>query len=318
MQVSRFAGYSRVNIFRHFDPLTCCSGHVASFAGTGRKSNLTTLRGYCNHRTTVLQLLGRQLPADSVGEEMSKIYSMEPEKPFVPLSTGEYHITLKSWREVVEEQDLQYSRKGDIKIEFTWHVTVPGGEDMERRVTASLVNVFSRKANLCLIGQALGVMDFEKCASDGWTFNPDQWIGKSCMASVVRQPKATDPKSMTDKFVSYSPLPATTFVPSPVGDVPLSPPAVDELTARYMTLLAFNDGEPAQVPVGLSRAQMVAQMRELGAMPLSDAGKRALFDERDVASMMAVTLPDELCHEPATVREGLLQLEAIRKLSGGN
>ena len=247
---------------------------------------------------------------------MSKIYSMEPEKPFIPLSTGEYRITLKSWKEVTEEEDTKFSHKGDIKIEFTWHVTVPGGEDTERRVTASLVNVFNRKANLCLIGQALGVMELEKCAAEGWTFNPDQWIGKSCMANVVRQPKANDPKSITDKFVSYSPLPANTFVPSPIGDVPLSAPVVDELTARYMTLLAFNAGEPAKPPTGLSRAQMVARMRELGAMPLSDAGNRALADERDVASVMGVVLPGDLCKTPITVREGLLQLEAIRKLSG--
>ena len=247
---------------------------------------------------------------------MSKIYSMEPEKPFIPLATGEYRITLKSWKEVTEEEDTKFSHKGDIKIEFTWHVTVPGGEDTERRVTASLVNVFNRKANLCLIGQALGVMDFEKCAAEGWTFNPDQWVGKSCMANVVRQPKANDPKSMTDKFVSYSPLPANTFIPSPIGDVPLSAPVVDELTARFLQLLAFDEGEASELPAGLTRAQIVKRMRDLGALPLSDAGSRALADERDVASMMGVALPEELNHEPATVREGLLQLDAIKKLSG--
>jgi hypothetical protein len=247
---------------------------------------------------------------------MSKIYTMGPEKTFTPLPTGEYVLTLKEWKEVTEEKDSTYSKKGDVKIQFTWLVTVPGDDDAERRVSVAPPEGYNKKSTLCHIGVALGVIDAEKAAAEGISYKPDQWIGRRCMGTILRQPKMDDPKTMTDKISAYSPLPANTFVPSPIGDVPLSAPLVDELTARYMTLLAFNDGEPAKPPTGLSRAQMVAQMRELGAMPLSDAGNRALADERDVASVMAVVLPEDLCKTPATVREGLLQLEAIRKLSG--
>ena len=247
---------------------------------------------------------------------MSKIYTMGPEKTFTPLPTGEYVLTLKEWKEVTEDKDSQYSKKGDVKIQFTWAVTVPGDDDAERRVSVAPPEGYNKKSTLCHIGVALGVIDAVKAAAEGLSYNPDQWVGRKCMGTILRQPKQDDPKTMTDKISAYSPLPANTFVPSPIGDVSLSAPAVDELTARFLQLLAFDEGEASELPAGLTRAQIVKRMRDLGALPLSDAGNRTLADERDVASMMGVALPEELNYEPATVREGLLQLDAIKKLSG--
>jgi len=58
-------------------------------------------------------------------------------------------------------------------------------------------------------------------------------------------------------------------------------------------------------------------MREVGSQALTATAKRNLADMRDLATMMAVQLPDELWHEPANNKDGLLQVDAIQRLIDG-
>jgi len=242
---------------------------------------------------------------------VSKIYHLEPKKSFEALPTGEYVLTLKEWREVVEEQDTQFSKKGDVRFEFTWSVAVPGGEDTERKDWAAEAKTANEKTKILLIAVALGMASMERAQREGLDYNPDLWVGKSCVGTIVR--KVKDDKSLTDSIVSYAPTSSVSGPsgePQPASKAPLS----NAIAQRLHDLLVLSDGDIVDLPANMTGGQMATMMREVGNQALTATAKRNLADMRDMASMMAVQLPDELCHEPATNKDGLLQLEAIQKL----
>jgi len=243
---------------------------------------------------------------------MSKIYHLEPKKSFEALPTGEYVLTLKEWREVVEEQDTQFSKKGDVRLEFHWNVAVPGGEDTDRKDWCSVAATANEKTKLLKIAAALRVVDLDRAMQDGCDLNPDLWTGRSCVGTIVRKQK--DDKSLTDSIVSYAPTSNVVGHSEPGSNGPSKVPLSNAIAKRLQDLLTLTDGDFVGLPANMTGGQMATMMREVGAQALTQTAKRNLADMRDMASMLAVQLPDELCHEPATNKDGLLQLDAIQKL----
>jgi len=238
---------------------------------------------------------------------MGKIYDIGPRLTFTPLPTGDYVLTLKDVSEHIEEEDSQYSKKGDMRLEWTWEVAVPDEEPATRRSRAAPPASWNEKSTFVKIAEALRLVDHERAVTEGAHINWDVAIGKQCIGSILKLPKESKPGEWTDNIKAFSPLPA---VPDSSAKAPLS----NAIAQRLEDLLRLVDGSFVLLPDNMTGGQMATMMREVGSQALTAAAKRNLADMRDMASMMAVQLPEELSKEPVTNKDGLLQLDAIQKL----
>lgn len=242
---------------------------------------------------------------------MGKIYDIGPRSTFVALPTGEYTLTLKSWEEQIEEGDVVYNgktitHKGDIKIEFTWDVDVPGGESQERRVRVAIPSSWSSRATMVHIANALRVVDDDRAASDGASLNFDLWLRKQCLGTIVRKPKESDPKVLTDSITAYAPLPQNAQNAS-VGAPERT--AGTGLVQRYQRLINFA-GTQDTVPEGLSSLEIAGRMKLLGAGDMTDRAQRTLKDAIDLLQM-ASDGPYPEIGTPVTLKDGLLALDKL-------
>src|ERR1035437_2338312 len=139
-------------------------------------------------------------------------YTLGPRVECEALPTADYKLTLKSWKEIIVKEATQYSKIGDIQIEWAWLVAVPNAEDAERRTWSPIPATFSEKSTFVHIVTALGIVDSVAAIEAGATIDPDAGVGKSCLGTIVESLK-TDGKTWGDKITQYAPLPATPATP---------------------------------------------------------------------------------------------------------
>ena len=228
-------------------------------------------------------------------------YTLGPRQTFEALPTAEYKLTLKSWREITEQNDTQFSKKGDVRVEWNWAVTVPGGEDQERRDWTNIPATFSEKSTFVHIAIALGIVDSVAAIEAGATIDPDQGIGKSCLGTIVKALKS-DGKTWGDKITQYAPLPATTAKPK--SDM------AGKLRERLQLLLAFS-GSPDGVATGLSVEDLKTALNTLGARPITERAISHIKEAQDNANIMGINEFDDVDPAGLTLKDALLLHERI-------
>ena len=210
---------------------------------------------------------------------MSKIYSIGPRRAFTPLPTGEYVMTLDSWQEREEEQDSQYSKKGDIKIEWTWIVSLPNDEDTTRKTRGAIPKQWNEKSTFVHVAEALGLVDHAFAVTNGTKVNWDMGVGKKCLGTIVKKPKESNPSEMTDTIEAYALYVTASTV--------VQPPASNALALqdRYQQLLNFA-GMENQLPLGAKQIEIANAMRALGAQPITAVALEMLSD--NIALLLAL------------------------------
>lgn len=227
-------------------------------------------------------------------------YTLGPRTSFEALPTAEYTLTLKSWREITEQNDTQFSKKGDIRIEWNWFVTVPNSEDQDRRDWTNIPATFSEKSTFVRICIALGIVDSVAAIEAGATVDPDQGIGKSCLGTIVKSLKA-DGKTWGDKITQYAPLPAAAAKPK--ADM------AAKLRDRLQLLLAFS-GSPDGVAASLSAADLKTSLNNIGAQPITQRAIDHIKEAVGNANIMGINEFDGI-EMPATLKDALLLRERI-------
>lgn len=230
-------------------------------------------------------------------------YTVGPRQTFEALPTAEYHLTLKSWKEVTEQTDTEFSKKGDVRVQWDWIVRVPGQEDQERRDWTNIPTTFSDKSNFIHIVIALRIVDSEKAIEEGATIDPDKGIGKSCMGTIVKSLKK-DNKTWTDKITQYAPLPDA---------APPAQPKVDmakKLRDRLNLLLAFS-GDTNDAPADLTQQALRDALQIVGAKPMTQRAIEQLQEQIQMANMMGVNDFDDTPIIGLTLKDGLLMYEKI-------
>ena len=228
-------------------------------------------------------------------------YTLGPRQTFEALPTAEYKLTLKSWREITEQNDTQFSKKGDVRVEWNWVVTVPGGEDQDRRDWTNIPATFSEKSTFVHICIALGIVDSVAAIEAGATIDPDQGIGKSCLGTIQKTLKS-DGKTWGDKITQYAPLPAQTAKPK--ADM------AAKLKERLELLLAFS-GSPDGVATGLSVADLKTSLNTLGARPITQRAIDHIKEAQGNANIMGINEFDDVSTDGLTLKDALLLHEKI-------
>jgi len=229
-------------------------------------------------------------------------YTLGPRQTFEALPTADYKMTLKSWREIIEDKDTQYSKKGDIRVEWNWIVTVPGAEDQDRRDWSNVPATFSEKSTFVHIAVALGIVDSVAAIEAGATVDPDQGIGKSCIGTIVKSLKA-DNKTWGDKITAYAPLPLTATPAKSKTDM------AAKLRERLATLMAFA-GEPGDPPADLTQQALKDALNVIGAKPLTPGASQLVSEQIELANTMGINDFDN-GPVPTTLKEALVLFEKI-------
>ena len=227
-------------------------------------------------------------------------YTLGPRVEFNALPTADYKLTLKSWKEIIEDKDTQYSKKGDIRNEFNWIVTVPGAEDQDRRDWANVPATFSEKSTFVHIATALQVVDSAKAILDGATIDWDQGIGKSCLGTIVKSLKA-DQKTWTDKITAYAPMGAESAKPK--TDM------AAKLRDRLAALMAFA-GDMGDPPVDLTQQAIKDSLITIGAKPITARAARYVTEQIELANTMGINDFDGSA-TPTTLKDALVLYEKI-------
>lgn len=230
-------------------------------------------------------------------------YTLGPRQTFEALPTADYKLTLKSWKEIVEDKDTQYSKKGDIRVEWNWIVTVPGAEDQDRRDWSNVPATFSEKSTFVHIVIALGIVDSIAAIEAGATVDPDQGIGKSCLGTIVKALKP-DNKTWTDKITAYAPLPPEAAPAKPKGDM------ATKLRERLNTLLAFS-GETSDAPADLTPTALQQTLKLIGAKPITAKATQILTEAIELANTMGINEFDDTAILGLTLKDALLLYEKI-------
>ena len=228
-------------------------------------------------------------------------YTLGPRTTFEPLPTAEYRLTLKGWKEIAQQEDMQFSKKGDIQIEWSWLVTVPNAEEQDRRSFSPIPTTFSEKSTFVHIVTALGIVDSVAAIEAGATIDPDAGVGKSCLGTIVKSLK-TDGKTWGDKITQYAPLPATPATPK-----------IDmagKLRARLTTLMAFS-GDPHDPPADLTTTALKDALQVIGAKPISPKELQLVGEQVQLANTMGINDFDNLPLASLTLKDALLLHEKI-------
>jgi hypothetical protein len=229
-------------------------------------------------------------------------YTLGPRQTFEALPTADYKLTLKSWKEIIEDKDTQYSKKGDVRVEWNWIVTVPGDEDQERRDWSNVPATFSEKSTFVHIAVALAIVDSVAAVEAGATIDPDQGIGKSCIGTIVKSLKA-DNKTWTDKITAYAPLPAESAPAKPKGDM------AAKLRDRLAVLMAFA-GETGDPPANLTQQGLRDSLQAIGARAITARAGEHLKEQIELANAMGINDFDDTAL-PTTLKDGLVLFEKI-------
>jgi len=230
-------------------------------------------------------------------------YTLEPRQTFEALPTAEYKLTLKSWREIVEQSDTQFSKKGDVRIEWNWVVTVPNSEDQDRRDWTNIPATFSEKSTFVHIVAALGIVDSVAAIEAGATVDPDQGIGKSCLGTIVKSLKP-DNKTWSDRITQYAPLPAEAAPVKSQTDM------AAKLRDRLSVLMAFA-GETGDPPAGFTQQQLRDALQVIGARPTTPQATMHVTDQIELAGSMGITDFDAVKPETMNLKDALLVFERI-------
>jgi len=239
---------------------------------------------------------------------MGKTYEVGPRQTFTPLPTGDYVLTLKNVSEHLEEEDSQYSKKGDMRLEWTWEVAIPDEEPATRRSRAAPPASWNEKSTFVKIAEALRLVDHERAVTEGAKINWDVAIGKQCIGSILKLPKEGKPGEWTDNIKAFAPLPNGPVVPQ--SSQASGKPSAG-LIQRYNDLVALS-GLPDTLEKDASPLLMAQAMKVLGNKPLTDMARSQLKDLIDMSEMAGGGHFDELGPE-ATMKDGLLQADAIQK-----
>lgn len=229
-------------------------------------------------------------------------YTLGPRVEFETLPTADYHLTLKGWKETIETADTKFSKKGDVRIEWAWIVTVPGAEDQERRDWTNIPSTFAEKSNFVHIAIALGIVDSQKAIEEGATIDPDQGIGKSCIGTIVKALKS-DNKTWGDKITAYAPLPAAAAPAKSKGDM------ASKLRDRLSTLMAFA-GETNDPPADLNQQGLKEGLQAVGARPITPQAQQRVTEAIEMANVMGINDFDAT-PLPATLKDALVLFEKI-------
>jgi len=230
-------------------------------------------------------------------------YTLGPRVDFEALPTADYKLTLKAWKETIETADTKFSKKGDVRIEWNWVVTVPNAEDQERRDWTNIPATFAEKSNFVHIAIALGIVDSQKAIEEGATIDPDQGIGKSCMGTIVKALKS-DNKTWGDKITAYAPLPAT------VAPVKSKTDMAAKLRERLATLMAFA-GEPGDPPADLTQQALKDALNVIGAKPLTPKASQLVSEQIELANTMGINEFDSVKVADLTLKDALVLYEKI-------
>lgn len=229
-------------------------------------------------------------------------YTVGPRQIFETLPTAEYHLTLKSWKEVTEQSDTEFSKKGDVRVQWDWIVKVPNADDQERRDWTSIPTSFSDKSNFVHIAIALRIVDSEKAIEEGATIDPDKGIGKSCMGTIVKSLKK-DNKTWTDKITAYAPLPVEAPPVKSKGDM------AAKLRERLAMLMAFA-GEAGDPPADLNQQALKDALNVIGAKAITAKAGEHLTEQIELANTMGVHEFDDT-PLPQTLKDALVLFEKI-------
>jgi hypothetical protein len=227
-------------------------------------------------------------------------YTLGPRQTFEALPTADYKLTLKSWKEIVEDKDTQYSKKGDIRVEWNWIVTVPNSEDQDRRDWSNVPATFSEKSTFVHIVIALGIVDSVAAIEAGATVDPDQGIGKSCLGTIVK----SDNKTWADKITAYAPLPAEAAPVKSETDM------ATKLRDRLNTLLAFS-GETSDAPADLTPTALQQSLKLIGAKPITAKATQYLTESIELANTLGINDWDDFKLDVLTLKDELLLHEKI-------
>ena len=227
-------------------------------------------------------------------------YTLGPRVDFEALPTADYRLTLKTWKETIEAADTKFSKRGDVRIEWSWLVAVPGGEDQERRDWTNIPATFAEKSNFVHIAIALGIVDSVKAIEEGATIDPDQGIGKSCIGTIVKALK-TDGKTWGDRITQYAPLGAESAKPK--TDM------AGKLRERLSALLAFA-GEMGDPPADLTQQAIRDSLITIGAKPTTARAARYITEQIELANTMGINDFDSSA-TPTTLKDALVLFERI-------
>lgn len=244
---------------------------------------------------------------------MGKTYTIGAARNFTAIQTGDYTLTLKSWQEVTEDKDSDFSKKGDLKIELTWLVDVASedGEDVTRRVRFAPPLSWNGKSTFVKVAEALRLVDHDKAKSEGATVDWDKGIGRQCIGSILRHPKESEPTVMTDTIKSYSPMPAKPVFGRDESFVPLAPaPRSNPLLARAKRMNMFA-GRPDNLTADMNSQVLATHLRSLGAEPMNDTARKMLIDAADLLQLVGGTVPE--IDKSETLEQGLRALDVLEK-----
>jgi hypothetical protein len=230
-------------------------------------------------------------------------YTLGPRQTFEALPTADYKLTLKSWKEIIEQADTDFSKKGDVRIQWDWVVTVPGAEDQDRRDWCNIPATFSDKATFVHIAIALAIVDSIAAIEAGATIDPDQGIGKSCIGTIVKSLKK-DQKTWGDKITAYAPLPAEAAPAKPKGDM------AAKLRERTSVLSAFA-GLPDSPTDGLAVTALTNGLKALGAQAITPAALQTLQETIETANTFGFNEFDDLPLVGLTLKDALVLFEKI-------
>jgi len=230
-------------------------------------------------------------------------YTIGPRTTFEALETADYRITLKAVQEVTETEDSEFSKKGDIKVQWAFLVSVPAGDDVERRVRTAPPATFSEKSTFNHIIVALGLVDEQKAIDETTVVDPEQGIGRSCMATIVKQLKR-DKKTWTDTFKAFFPLPTEAAPAKSKGDM------ATKLRERLNTLLAFS-GETSDAPADLDQKALANALKVIGAKPITAKATQYLTESIELANTMGINDFDDSAILGLTLKDALLLHEKI-------
>lgn len=229
-------------------------------------------------------------------------YTLGPRVDFEALPTADYKLTLKAWKETIETADTKFSKKGDVRIEWNWIVSVPNAEDQERRDWTNIPATFAEKSNFVHIAIALGIVDSQKAIEEGATIDPDQGIGKSCMGTIVKALKS-DNKTWGDKITAYAPLPTT------VAPVKSKTDMAAKLRERLSTLMAFA-GETGDPPAEFNQQQLRDALKVIGDRAITEPAAQLVKEQMELANTMGINEFDDTT-VPATLKDALVLYEKI-------
>ena len=234
------------------------------------------------------------------------VYNVGPRQAFTPLPTGEYTLTLKEVGEKIEEKDSQYSKKGDVKVEWTFEVAVPNDEPVVRKVRAAAPVGWNEKSTFVHIAEALGLVNRETARANGASVDFGSALGRKCLGTIVKKLKEGSTTDYTDNITAYAPFVAA------AGEAATAKPAGSKLRDRLLALIAFA-GTQTVVPEGMSRAGMATLMKEIGARLMHDDARGQLQAAIEIYQLSGGDAPIADLAEGATLKDGFLLLEDIAK-----